>query len=137
MPRERGLSGLGFSFRILPFSTTAMMEHLLTHISQVVGTSTRASAGAACFAKGRRQETVEASVPVAALPAAKPRNFLRSMASDSWPAGRVAELVLAAGFRLQRIGGVVGEEGLHVAQLVLGYVLGEGRYCAFRFPRGS
>src|ERR1700757_2237822 len=41
MPRDLGLSGLGFSFLTTPFSTTAMREHLFTHMSQVDAISTR------------------------------------------------------------------------------------------------
>ncbi len=41
MPRDFGFSGLGFSLWMTPFSTTAIREHLFTHISHVVGISTR------------------------------------------------------------------------------------------------
>src|SRR5512146_113534 len=123
MPRERGLSGLGLSLVILPFSTTAMIEHLLTHISHVVGTSSRVAAAGCFFRKGSTQDTDDARAAPAAPPAAKVRNRRRSMV----PPG----LVFAAGLRLQGIRCVIGEERLHVAQLLLGYVLGE-RFFAVR-----
>ncbi len=41
MPLDFGFSGLGLSLWMTPFSTTAIREHLFTHISHVVGISTR------------------------------------------------------------------------------------------------
>src|SRR5581483_7145900 len=60
-----------------PFSTTAIREHLLTHISQVVAISSRLAVGASFFENGFRRGTDAATVVPTALSAAQVRNRLR------------------------------------------------------------
>src|SRR5581483_27608 len=60
-----------------PFSTTAIREHLLTHISQVVDISSRLAVGASFFENGFRRGTDAATVAPTAPPAAQVRNRLR------------------------------------------------------------
>src|SRR6266851_6135157 len=81
MPRDLGLAGLGLSLRMAPFSTTAISEHLFTHISQVVGISTRVTSASRFFRRGSKCEMEAATVTPTAPPAVQVRNRLRSIAS--------------------------------------------------------
>src|SRR5258708_8972825 len=81
MPFDFGFSGLGFSFLTTPFSTTAIIEHLFTHMSQVVGISTRGSTSLAtfCWRRGERHASACSSVTPTAPPVATLRNPRRFM----------------------------------------------------------
>src|SRR5438552_15066194 len=81
MPRDLGLAGLGLSLWMTPFSTTAITEHLFTHISQVVGTSTRVAPASRFFRKGSKCEMEAATVAPTVPLAVHVRNRLRSIAS--------------------------------------------------------
>src|SRR5436309_12490955 len=85
MPRDFGFSGLGLSLRMTPFSTTAITEHLLTHISQVVGISRRSAALAGEWLKGFMYANEAVTAAVAAPPAENVRNFRRFMPCLSLP----------------------------------------------------
>src|SRR5512133_594132 len=78
MSRDFGFSGLGFSFRTKPPSTTAMAEHLFGHSSQVVGISFVSAAELRPFLKYLRHPTCVAATAPAVAPALF-RNSRRSM----------------------------------------------------------
>ena len=85
IPLDFGFSGLGFSFLSTPFSTMAIMEHLFTHMSQVVGISNRGTTSLAAFCcwRGTRHASVCSSAAPTARPVAifrNPRRFMMPLA---------------------------------------------------------
>src|ERR1700757_3509711 len=64
---------------MIPFSTTAMTEHLLTHISHVVGMSSRSASFAGGWLNGLMYARDAPTAAVAAPAAENLRNFLRSI----------------------------------------------------------
>src|SRR6266481_1775518 len=123
IPLDFGFSGLGFSFFRTPFSTMAIMEHLFTHMSQVVGISKRGTASLAtfCWRSGMRQACAWSRVAPTAPPVAifrNPRRFMMPLALDSGCAAS-----LPAGFRLRRIHRVVVKKCESIVQLLGCHVL--------------
>src|SRR6266536_3356169 len=120
-----------------PFSTTAITEHLFTHISQVVGISTRLRVSSFFFRSGSKWRTEAAAATPAAPLAVHVRNLLRSMASprrcDFFDVGRL----FAASFGLQRIGGVCVQESGDIAQLIVGHELGQDFFTFSMLPGGE
>src|SRR5581483_1055902 len=113
-----------------PFSTTAIREHLLTHISQVVGISSRLAVGASFFENGFRRGTDAATVAPTAPPAAQVRNRLRFIEPTTSREQICSVLncsarLLAAGLRLQRVGSMSVQESRHITQLVFAHMFGQ------------
>src|SRR5579864_7070079 len=137
MPRDFGFSGLGLSLWMTPFSTTAITEHLFTHISQVVGISNRSASLAGGWLKGFMYAREAPIAAVAAPPVENLRNFRRSIRYPSAGADEKTKAhgaavtspcrvsrrprnlpLLAAGLGLWRIGGVVNQKCRSIEQLV-------------------